>query len=106
MITAFFQRSGNRFTGFTVSGHAGTAPEGQDLVCAAVSACVEMTANGITDVLGLPAEVTAKTDTVRLVLPVEQAGRESDCLLRTLHFMLEQLQTDYPEAVLVRTLTD
>ena len=32
----------NEITGFSVSGHSGYAEEGSDIVCAAVSSCVQM----------------------------------------------------------------
>ena len=32
----------NEITGFNVSGHSGYAEEGSDIVCAAVSSCVQM----------------------------------------------------------------
>ena len=66
MIRAEFFSQAGRLTGFTVSGHAGYADAGEDIVCAAVSSAVQLTANGITEVLGMKARVTAKGDTVSL----------------------------------------
>ena len=76
MIRAEFFSKAGRLTGFSVSGHAGYADAGEDIVCAAVSSAVQLTANGITEVLGVKARVTAENDTVSLKmdsLPREDA---------------------------------
>ena len=41
MIRVRIKRKAGYVTGLTVSGHAGSAPKGEDLVCAAVSALVQ-----------------------------------------------------------------
>ncbi|MEY8283224.1 ribosomal-processing cysteine protease Prp [Lachnospiraceae bacterium 50-23] len=38
MIDVFISKSGQHYTGFRVTGHAGYAEQGKDIVCAAVSA--------------------------------------------------------------------
>ncbi len=38
MITATVYRRGDRYCGFEISGHAGYADSGEDIICAAVSA--------------------------------------------------------------------
>ncbi len=43
--------------GFRVSGHAGAGVEGEDIVCAAVSSAAYMTANTVTDILGITPEL-------------------------------------------------
>ena len=55
MIQAKILRRNGRTAGFSVSGHAGYADSGKDIVCAAVSSAVQLTANGITVVLHCPA---------------------------------------------------
>lgn len=41
------------YTGFVVSGHANSAPHGQDIVCAAVSAIVQTTILGLRRYVGM-----------------------------------------------------
>ncbi|NLZ38272.1 MAG: ribosomal-processing cysteine protease Prp [Firmicutes bacterium] len=41
MILIRIKRKGGQITAVTVSGHAGMAPKGEDIVCAAVSALVQ-----------------------------------------------------------------
>ncbi|MFQ8600843.1 MAG: ribosomal-processing cysteine protease Prp [Oscillospiraceae bacterium] len=57
MIRAVFQKSGDWFKGFEISGHAGYAGHGRDIVCASVSSAVMLTANAVTEVAGIDADV-------------------------------------------------
>ncbi len=45
MITAVFSVRNDAPCGFHVSGHSGYAPQGEDIVCSAVSSAVILTAN-------------------------------------------------------------
>ena len=49
MIRAEFYESDGLMSGFTFSGHAGYAESGSDVVCAAVSSAVQLTANLLED---------------------------------------------------------
>ena len=50
MIVAKFFKSSRKFIGFQISGHAGFAESGYDIVCASVSSAVQLTANNITEI--------------------------------------------------------
>ena len=85
--------------GFSVSGHADA---GEDIVCAAVSSAVQLTANGITEILGLSASVEAEGDTVSLRLQSESlGGRGAAAFLEALKLHLSVLAEDYPTNVKV-----
>ena len=43
--------------GFEMSGHSGYGEEGSDIICSAVSSCAYMTANTLTEILGLNPEI-------------------------------------------------
>ena len=60
MTTAEFHTEGRRITGFTVRGHSGYAPEGEDIVCAAVTSAVRLVECAVNDVLGLEASVKVR----------------------------------------------
>lgn len=98
MIRAEFFSQAGRLTGFTVSGHAGYADAGEDIVCAAVSSAVQLTANGITEVLGVKARVTAKGDTVSLKMD-SLPSEDAEAFLKALRLHLEVLAEDYPKNV-------
>lgn len=103
MIEAEFRRKGRRITGFSVSGHAGYADNGKDIVCAAVSSAVQMAANGVTEILHFPAEVSAKGDTVSLFL--EGEGSESVlAILDAFRLQMEILEEQYPKFIRIRYL--
>ena len=55
MTTATFFSEGSRIAGFEIKGHAGHAPAGEDIVCAAVTSAVRLTECAVNDVLGLEA---------------------------------------------------
>lgn len=95
MITAEFYLREDRFWGFSIRGHAGYAAYGQDIVCASVSSAVEMVANGITEILKVPAQVGVFENEVKLLLP-EGDFPEAVNFLRSLRLHLEVLQQDFP----------
>ena len=84
----FYKRSDGMYTGFTAKGHAGYAKYGKDILCAAISALVESTANGITEVVG------AKTDLLAIdegYVDIEIAETESDAIFQSAQILIETL---------------
>ena len=82
MTTAEFHTEGRRITGFTVRGHSGYAPEGEDIVCAAVTSAVRLVECAVNDVLGLEASVKVrqKDASITLKLPANLGQtHESTC---------------------------
>ena len=71
MTTVTFHTAGERITGFTVQGHSGFAPEGEDIVCAAITSAVRLVECAVNDVLGLEASVKVrqKDASIQLKLP-------------------------------------
>ena len=106
MTTVTFHSQGSRLTGFTVEGHSGLAPEGEDILCAAVTSAVRLAECAINDVLGLEASVKVgrKEASISLKLPggLGQTS-ESTCqtLLTALMVYLSQLQEEYPDHLMV-----
>lgn len=62
MIKAVFRLSGDDFTGFEVTGHAGYAESEQDIICAGVSSALMLTVNTITDFIKADADVNVDAD--------------------------------------------
>lgn len=60
MITAKFVYSGDIITGFSVSGHSGSAEIGKDIICSAVSSVSYMTVNTLTEIMLLNPEIIEK----------------------------------------------
>ena len=106
MTTVTFFTEGSRITGFEVKGHSGYAPEGEDIVCAAVTSAVRLVECAVNDVLGLeaPVKVREKDASITLKLPngLGQTN-ESTCqtLLAALMVHFVQLAEEYPDYISV-----
>lgn len=98
MIRADFAKD---FSGFTLSGHAGYADAGADIVCAAVSAMTNLVCNAA-EAFGADAEVRQEEAdafvSYRLQRPCEEAVR----LLNVFCAELKQLEKQYPRHVRVQ----
>ena len=107
MTTAtVFRAADGTIVGFEVSGHTGYAPQGEDIVCAAVSALSQATLNGLVNVLKAPVDYEIDEQdarmTVRLVdaiVPDKRAGAQ--LLLQTFVQGLESIQSGYPRFIRV-----
>ena len=97
MITVEIHEQDDALIGYTVSGHADTAPAGEDIVCAAVSSAAYMTANTITEIIHAPAEATAEDGYMHLTV----CGDTDACqpILHGFLLHMRQMQTQYPDAV-------
>ena len=106
MTTVTFCSEGSRIVGFEVKGHSGYAPQGEDIVYAAVTSAVRLTECAINDVLGLEAavKVREKDASITLKLPSSLGQtNESTCqaLLTALMVHFVQLAEEYPDYISV-----
>lgn len=102
MITAVFRRGG-LWRGVEVSGHAGWAAAGRDVVCASVSSAVQLTSNGITEILKVPAKVLVDENTVCCELPAG-AKKEASDFIDALYLHFNLLAQDYPDYIKITVL--
>lgn len=100
MITVAFLRHGSELCGVTIRGHAEYADSGQDIVCAAVSSAVQLTANTVTEIFKIPADVSAAKNTISIRLP-EQAP-EGVSLLEGLLLHLREISKDFPGTIRIK----
>ena len=106
MTKVEFFTQDDRITGFCCSGHSGYGEAGTDIVCAAVSAAVNLTECTVNDVLGLEASVKVrqKDASITLKLPANLGQtHESTCqtLLAALMVHFVQLAEEYPDHITV-----
>jgi len=106
-VTVFSQ--GERLSGFEAKGHSGFAPDGADIVCAAVTSAVRLVECAVNDVLGLEASVKVKEKdaSVTLKLPDKLGGTaESACQILMKAFLVHVtgLAEEYPENLIVLNL--
>lgn len=99
MIQVRFFKTGEMIVGFSVSGHAGYAPHGQDIVCASVSSAVQLTANAVTEVLKLSAQVTAQGEEVRLMLSSCSDAQTAQPFFEALQLHLRLLSQDFEKTI-------
>ena len=102
MTKCEFFTEGDRITGFSVSGHSGYAENGQDIVCAAISAVVTMAEATINDVCGAKAKVRVKDEDARITLTLPASCEEEDVIqavLAGLMLYLVDLRDQYPDYI-------
>lgn len=100
MIKAvFYKDKEDKITSFIVEGHAGYAPSGRDVVCAAVSALVVGTINGL-EVLTAATFDTAVSHGFTKV-DVKELTTYSNVLLNSMLLSLEGIQEEYPNNLTV-----
>jgi len=87
-----------RVRGFELSGHAGYADSGQDIVCAGVSALSMAACNGLEYFLSVVPKVVQEEDghlTCQLVGIPEQELEKAQWILQTMTLGIENLQATY-----------
>ena len=104
MIDATLWTANGRTAGFRISGHAGYEDSGKDIVCAAVSSAMQLTANGITEILHYEPVLNVEESAVTL-----QTKRGCDdqgvlAMLDSLRLQLEILAEQYPQFIQIHIL--
>lgn len=99
MLKCEFHRRGEKLTGFSFSGHAGYETENGDIVCAAVSSCVMLACNAITDFFKAKAEVEVLENKITLRLDDENESAEQ--LINALYNHISQIAEDYPKVKVI-----
>ncbi len=102
MTRCEFFTEDDRITGFSVSGHSGSAESGQDIVCAAFSAVVSMAEATINDVCGAKAKVRVKDEDARITLTLPASCDEEETVQAVLAGMLLylcNLRDEYPDYI-------
>ena len=105
MIRVAFFRSGETLAGYHITGHSDYSVAGSDIVCAAVSSAAYMTANTVTDILGLNPELSVSDGDMRLVLKTTQEAQAAADILSGLELHIAQLAEQYPQYINV-TITE
>ncbi|MCL5676432.1 MAG: ribosomal-processing cysteine protease Prp [Firmicutes bacterium] len=84
-------------TGFTVTGHSGFAPHGEDIVCAGVTALSEAAVLGLQRVAGVQPQVEMEDGFVRCELPPLAQAQEvkAQAIIETMILGLRDIAKDY-----------
>ena len=100
----FSRDKSGRLSGFTVVGHTGYAPEGEDIVCAGVSALSQTAVNALEAVAGVEAKVIIRSGFLSARLPRGLRAKqryEAQIILRSVRQGLEDIAKAYPSLVKV-----
>lgn len=98
MIFVHVYTERNRIKEFHVTGHAGFADAGQDIVCAAVSILVYNTINSCERFAHTILNVSDFPDKLICQVP-DKLSERAEVLLKSLFFGIEQLEEQYGEFV-------
>ena len=83
--------------GFHIMGHSDMNPEGPEVLCAAVSSVAYMTANTVTEVIGLKPILLNKDGNMYLKVKTEQEAKTCRVLFDGLRLHLSEIAQDYPK---------
>ena len=102
MITVeIFTQEDGKITGFSAQGHSGTAPRGEDIVCAGVSSLTDSAFLGITEYLHR--NVISKDSSGKLQMMLEERPDErTEAILETMLLGLMEISKAYPEALRIK----
>jgi uncharacterized protein YsxB (DUF464 family) len=101
MIRINFLTGGDLIKGFECKGHSMSAPSGSDIICAFVSSACYMTANTITEIIGLEAQTAVDDGYMRL--EIKSSNESAQDILKGMKLHLTELEKDYPENIKVIT---
>jgi hypothetical protein len=106
MTKIVFHKRGEDFVRIESEGHTGYAGNGEDIVCAAISALTQGAALGVLKVVGVKADyrVDEEKGSLYLDLPRDLGERErhdSNVILETLYMSVTDLAKGYSEYIQV-----
>ena len=99
MISAKFRLENGKYTAFAVSGHAMFAGYGQDIICASVSSALQLTVNGITEILKVSANVIVDENEISLALPQGCNDTAVNALMCSFCLQVQLLEETYPKNI-------
>ena len=91
----------NFIVGYTVNGHAGFAPDGQDIICSAVSTLTMVAINGLEE--HLQREVAYEIKDGYLQVELKQTPDDlTQAILATMEIGLKDIAEQYPQRVRIK----
>jgi uncharacterized protein len=95
-----YQTSDGLLRGFECRGHAGYAPAGNDIVCAAVSVLSTTCANALETVAGVKPQLTVQDGFMKLSLSADCVGQhDAQVILRTFEQGIRDIALSYPKYI-------
>lgn len=94
MTTVVIFKSNGTYKGFTCTGHAGFAPSGKDIVCAAVSVLVINTINAIETLAGEKTDIITEDGVIKCRFP-EKINDRTTLLMEAMILGLKDIERNY-----------
>ena len=85
--------------GFHITGHSDMTPDGPEIICAAVSSAAYMTANTVTDVIGLSPELNVSDGDMYLKVKTDSEAERCRDIFDGLKLHLSSLMEQYPKYI-------
>lgn len=107
MIRLQLIKQGKNIAGFQLSGHAGYAPSGSDIVCAAASFLAITVVNSLEVQLGIAPLVRSEDGFLDCRLPQGLCAAQqstAQIILRTMATGFQNLQETYPAYILIQNV--
>lgn len=106
MIKTEFVISDNKILAFSVEGHSGLAPQGEDILCASVSAMTQLVLNTLSEVVKAELDLSIEEEKAKIACRVLSvpAGKEDSVqtVLRGFYIQLTDLAEMYSANLSVR----
>lgn len=102
MITVNFIYHDKHLKGFEISGHAGYADCGEDIVCAGVSSAVMLAVNMIIDGFNVKSDVTDSGESISFT--VKEVSSEAETVLNILYQHINALSSEYKGTIKIENL--
>lgn len=96
MIHATFYQSDGLFRGFDISGHAGYAESGKDIVCASVSSAVQFAINLIDD---FECEPVINVEDNLISCRITASENTADAILEVFINHLKSILEEFPDTI-------
>ena len=97
MIKIKINKEGNNYKNIVITGHANYDEYGKDIVCAAVSATVLTTLNGVIALDDSILEVINKQD--KMIIDINKVDETSQILINNMINCLNELVIEYPKNI-------
>lgn len=105
MIDAVLYNSGAGIEKIVVSGHAGYADIGEDIVCSAVSSAVQLTANAVSEVAGVSQAVFLDEKTGAVTV-LSHGNPQALQFLKAFELHISLLAQQYPKNIKITSRED
>ncbi len=100
----FYRSQAGHLRGFSVIGHTGSAPAGEDIVCAGISALSITAANALESVAGVTPRTHVRDGFLSVRLPANMSAKTrfaAQVILRTARQGFSDMAVSYPQYVRV-----